>query len=409
MARKGEKLYTATGTYTVVKSLGSGGAGEVYLVNDESGIGFAAKALRAGLSTQKLKRFQNELMFGIKEDHPNLIKVLDFGRSDDGAPFYIMPLADSTLRAMMKAGIVDERKMHLFAGVLDGVEAAHLKGVFHRDLKPENVLYFESGQRLSVADFGIAHFEEEHLHTAVETLASERLANFEYAAPEQRRPGAEVNGRADIFALGSMLSELFTGEVPHGVGAAKVSDKAPSFAYLDDVIEKMRQQDPAKRHASIREVKAELSARGNSFIEAQKVDRLRHVVVRDSDVTDPLVLSPPTLIDVNFTGSALEFKLSQSVTNDWISTFHNAPLGGLVGYEPGRHVFRGTTVTIQVTERLAQQIIDQFKFYLQQVNDLYSHAVKERERQRVNKEKRLLAAELERQEQLVAAQKKLKW
>ena len=409
MAKKGEKLSTAFETYTVVKSLGSGGAGEVYLVKDESGASFAAKSLRTGLSKQKLKRFHNELMFGMKEDHPHLIKVLDFGLGEDGAPFYIMPLADSTLRAMMKAGIADERKMSLFVEILDGVEAAHLKGIFHRDLKPENILYFESLQRLCVADFGIAHFEEEHLHTAVETLASERLANFEYAAPEQRRPGVEVSGRADIFALGSMLSELFTGEVPHGVGALKVSDKAPSLAYLDDVIEKMRQQDPARRYASIREVKADLSVRANSFIEAQKVDHLRRVVVKDSDVTDPLVLDPPAIIDVKFTGSALDFKLSQSLSDGWISTFHNAPLGGLVGYEPGRHVFRGDIVTIQVNERLAQQIIDQFKFYLQQVNDLYSREVTEREKQRVIKEKRLLALELERQEQLIAAQKKLKW
>ena len=171
-------MTSATEVYTVDRSLGSGGAGEVYLVKDESGEAFAAKALRPGLSKQKLKRFQNELMFGVKEDHPNLIKVLDFGRTEDGAPFYIMPLANSTLREMMKAGIPDEQKMELFAGILDGIEAAHLKGVFHRDLKPENILYFESGRRLSVADFGIAHFEEEHLHTSVEALASERLANF---------------------------------------------------------------------------------------------------------------------------------------------------------------------------------------------------------------------------------------
>jgi len=402
-------LTSATEVYTVDRSLGSGGAGEVYLVKDESGEAFAAKALRPGLSKQKLKRFQNELMFGVKEDHPNLIKVLDFGRTEDGAPFYIMPLANSTLREMMKAGIPDEQKMELFAGILDGIEAAHLKGVFHRDLKPENILYFESGRRLSVADFGIAHFEEEHLHTSVETLASERLANFEYAAPEQRRPGVEVDGRVDIFALGLILSELFTGEVPHGAGAKKVLERAPSFSYLDEVIEKMRQQDPARRPSSIREVKADLLARGNSFIEAQKIDQLRNTIVKDSEVTDPLVINPPTITDVRFTGNALQIKLSQPLANNWVSTFQSAPLGGLLGYGPEYHTFQRDTASIQVPENLAQQVLDQFKYYLQQVNELYARNVTREEKQRVIANKRRLADDLARQERVAKVQGGLKW
>lgn len=178
MAKNGETLRSATDTYTVHKSLGGGGAGEVYLVHDDSGARFAAKVLRSGLGKLKLKRFQNELMFGVRENHPNLIKVLDFGRSDSDTPFYIMPLATGTLRSMMRAGIAEQLRLALFSNVLDGVEAAHLKGVFHRDLKPENLLYFSDERQLKVADFGIAHFEEDQLHTHVETLPAERLANF---------------------------------------------------------------------------------------------------------------------------------------------------------------------------------------------------------------------------------------
>ena len=69
------------------------------------------------------------------------------------------------------------------------MEAAHLKKVVHRDLKPENFLYSSSQNRIVVADFGIARFQEEELYTAVETKAEDRLANFQYASPEQRKRG----------------------------------------------------------------------------------------------------------------------------------------------------------------------------------------------------------------------------
>jgi serine/threonine protein kinase len=142
MPRKGTTLRTATEIYTVGNSLGGGGAGEVYAVTDEAGVLYAAKVLRGGMSKLKLKRFSNELMFGLREDHPHLVKVLDYGRSENDESFYIMPLAAGTLRSLMKAGIAEGQRLPLFSQLLDGVEAAHLKRVFHRDLKPENVLYF---------------------------------------------------------------------------------------------------------------------------------------------------------------------------------------------------------------------------------------------------------------------------
>jgi serine/threonine protein kinase len=80
-----------------------------------------------------------------------------------------------------------------FSQLLDGVEAAHLQQVVHRDLKPENVLHDTKSDQLTVADFGIAQFEEEELYTLIETTPNRRLANFQYAAPEQRNRGAAVD------------------------------------------------------------------------------------------------------------------------------------------------------------------------------------------------------------------------
>ncbi|MEO7028096.1 MAG: serine/threonine-protein kinase [Acidobacteriaceae bacterium] len=409
MPKKGTVLKTATDTYTVDTRLGGGGAGEVFAVTDGTGNHLAAKVLRAELSTTKLKRFQNELMFGVRESHPHLIKVLDFGLSDENEPFYLMPLASGTLRAILKKGIENSRCLPIFSEILDGIEAAHLKGVIHRDLKPENILYYSTAPNFRVADFGVAHFEEEHLHTNVQTLPSDRLANFEYAAPEQRRPGVVVSLTADIYALGLILAELFTGEVPHGIGGVRISDRAPQYAYLDELVDKMRRQDPTERPQSIAAVKRDLMAQQNTFIETQKLDALRHIVVKDSEVTDPLINEPPELIGVKFTGSELIFQLSTPVNSKWIQTFQHMPMGGLLGYGPDFHTFQNNTGHVRATEQLAQRLIDQFKLYLRTANQIYARDVQAEETNRIQMERSRLSSQIKQEENLARIQDVLRW
>lgn len=97
-----------------------------------------------------------------------------------------MPLFDVSLRTLMREGVDPEKILPYFGQILDGIEAAHLFKVVHRDLKPENILFHKGTGTRVIADFGIAHFQEERLITAVETKDGDRLANFLYAAPEQR-------------------------------------------------------------------------------------------------------------------------------------------------------------------------------------------------------------------------------
>jgi serine/threonine protein kinase len=169
-----------------------------------------------------------------------------------------MPFYPSTLRTLCEAGIHPDRVLDLFTQVLEGIEAAHERRVWHRDLKPENILYDPPSDTVVVADFGIADFTEDELFTAVETRDQERLANFLYSAPEQRVRGKEVNGRADIFALGLILNEMFTGRVPQGTGIRRITDVAPKYGYLDATVEAMTQQDPVRRPPDIKSVKKEL-------------------------------------------------------------------------------------------------------------------------------------------------------
>jgi serine/threonine protein kinase len=128
-----------------------------------------------------------------------------------------MPLYDGTLENYLERDRTDEEKLRLFVKVLDGVEAAHKMGITHRDIKAKNILVKDDGSSVVVADFGIARFVVEQMqHEAALSRPGDRLANFEYAAPEQLIPGQEVNESSDIFALGLLLYRIFTGIVPRG-------------------------------------------------------------------------------------------------------------------------------------------------------------------------------------------------
>lgn len=248
---------TAFALYRVLNQLGEGGTGTVFEVREEDGSHFALKLLKpSALSKQRLKRFRNEIWFCSNNRHENIISVLDFGLAGpdrQGAPFYVMPLFHSTLRGLMKRRLEPARILRLFRQILNGVEAAHLQGVWHRDLKPENILYDPDADHIVVADFGIAHFAEPLLQTSVETAPGDRLANFAYAAPEQCGHG-EVDRRADVYALGVILNEMFTGELLRGTGHKRIDSVAPDFAYLDAVVHSMVRQSPAERPATLAQI-----------------------------------------------------------------------------------------------------------------------------------------------------------
>lgn len=131
----GDVFWTATTRYTVVEQVGQGGSGVVYRVLDDDGSAFAAKFLSgSGVTTAKKRRFRNELTFCLRNRHPNVIAVLDHGVVSN-EPFYVMPYYEDTLRTVIPSKPEPAQALSLFSQLLDGVEAAHLKGIWHRDLK----------------------------------------------------------------------------------------------------------------------------------------------------------------------------------------------------------------------------------------------------------------------------------
>ncbi|PIU49920.1 MAG: serine/threonine protein kinase [Desulfobacterales bacterium CG07_land_8_20_14_0_80_52_14] len=381
-------------SYQAARFIDEGGSGRVYEVKNTTGDVFAIKSLAPDrITVDRLKRFKNEITFCQKSEHPNVIKVLDAGDStikDVKCPFYVMKLYPATLRKLI-GSLKPEDALRVFAQVLDGIEAAHRLKVWHRDLKPENILCSGNGASAVVADFGIAHFEEEEIYTAVETKAHARMANFRYSAPEQRVRGRKVDYRADLYSLGLILNELFTGDVPQGVDFRMVKHVNSAYSYLDDLILAMIQHDPKNRPDSIETIKKEMIGRKNAFVALQRYDEATKQVVRSSS---PPEFEPLSLVSFDYDKGTLSFKLNRNVPSDWVQEFQH-PRGGysaIIGFDPGQFRISGDTIStgIHKKEHLIQNIVNNTKNFVTAANQGYEQHLREEATRRDREEREAL-------------------
>ncbi len=234
--------------YRVVSLLGRGGMGEVYRANDLLlGQTVALKFLPAQWTSHEatLARFRNEVRIARQISHPNVCRVYDIGEAE-GSTYLSMEYVDgedlaSLLRRIGR--LPQDKALEIARQLCAGLAAAHDKGVVHRDLKPGNIMLDGQGQ-LRITDFGLAGVAGE-----VKDIRSGTPA---YMAPEQRS-GREVTARSDIYALGVVLHEVFTGS--RFSGDSSHPDLAPE---VDRVIRRCLAEDPAKRPASALAVSAAL-------------------------------------------------------------------------------------------------------------------------------------------------------
>jgi len=396
---------SAFDTYTEVGIIGHGGSGTVLHVKNEYGSSYALKYLSPqNVTTQKLKRFKNELSFCEKNTHPNILTIIDSGFiafKRTKCPFYVMPLFKGTLRDLMKEKIPVDKILPLFSVVLNGVEAAHKQKIWHRDLKPENILHDTANDQLVVADFGIAHFEEDFLHTMIDTEPHERLANFQYAAPEQRQRGASVDHKADIYALGLILNEMFTKNVPIGTNYKKIGDVTADYKYLDSLVELMLSNSPERRPDNISAIKKELIAKGNQFIIEQKLSNLKKTVIPRSEIDDPLVISPPQVKEVDYNDRVLILKLDQIVNNLWVGQFHNPrqSYSCPMGLGPDNFHIQGNIASVRVEPDMSQKAVDQFKIYADWANHSYKREVQRDMEVKEKQEKEQLRIKIKKEEE----------
>ncbi len=207
------------GEYQLHTLLGVGGMAEVYQARDAAlGREVAVKVLPAELAADPsyVERFRNEARAVGALNHPNIVAVHSFG--EQGPLLYlVMPLMKESLRDRLLRGapLPVEEAVQIAVQILSGLGAAHARRVVHRDVKPENILLDDNGVA-KLTDFGIARRITMPRASGGPTLAGTGLpvGTPQYMAPEQLR-GEEVDQRADIYALGSVLYEMLTGMPPH--------------------------------------------------------------------------------------------------------------------------------------------------------------------------------------------------
>jgi serine/threonine protein kinase len=277
------------GRYRVIKLLGEGGMGAVYLAEHaaiEKKV--ALKVLHPEYATKGeiVTRFQQEAISASRIKHPNVLEVFDFGQLDDGSFFLAMEFLEGNDLAdeIQKTRVLDpERGLRYALQICRALAAAHAKGVVHRDMKPENVFLQRTSDGediVKIVDFGIAQ-----LRTNEEAAAGAKQRRLtrtgmifgtpEYMSPEQAA-GRHADQRADVYAVGIMLYEMFTGAVPFtgetflGVLAKHLGEAPPAMSAvypelalsqeLQGVIYRALEKDPEARFQTMSELSQALQA-----------------------------------------------------------------------------------------------------------------------------------------------------
>ncbi len=208
------------GPYRVLRRLGRGGMGEVFLAERADDLydqRVAIKLLRRGMeSADVLSRFAKERRILARLAHPHIARLFDGGATEDGRPYFVMELVEGepiTAYCRSRSAPISER-LRLLLDACDAVDAAHRSLVVHRDLKPSNVLVTAGGD-VKLLDFGIAKVlgPDDSGESEVETHTDLRLLTPAYAAPEQIL-GEPVTVATDVWALGALAYELLTGTLP---------------------------------------------------------------------------------------------------------------------------------------------------------------------------------------------------
>ena len=261
------------GPYEILSVIGSGGMGTVYRALDRRLLREVALKVLTASSLRDpdgWRRFGQEARALAALDHPSIVRVFDFGRTDDGEQYLALELLDgSTLRRRVEEGPMTEAEAFgLSLELVRGLVVAHDKGIVHRDLKPENLFVTTAGA-LKILDFGMVKLTAPLFgrREPTATAAGMLLGTVGYLAPEQAR-GESVDARADLFAVGAILYELVSGRrafakssAVETLHAVLVEDPPPiGLPRLDALLARCLAKNPDGRFATARDLEAAILA-----------------------------------------------------------------------------------------------------------------------------------------------------
>jgi eukaryotic-like serine/threonine-protein kinase len=281
------------GDYKVIRLIGEGGMGTVYLASRADELyqqEVAVKLMHAGAvhSRRSLLRFSAERQILANLNHPNIARLLDGGVTDEGLPFLVMEYVNGIRidEYCRQRVLTTEERLRLFCAACEAVDYAHKHLVIHRDIKPANILVTENGVP-KLLDFGIAKLLDPELGELGLTGTTDRMMTPDYASPEQVR-GDAITTATDVYALGVVLYELLAGRKPFKLettspievmkticeqmppppsvtsaeNAALAAPDAPRRLKgdLDNIVLMAMRKEPTRRYASVSELAGDVQA-----------------------------------------------------------------------------------------------------------------------------------------------------
>ncbi len=243
--------------------IGRGGMGAVYRgIQSSLERPVAIKVLPPAIEQQDsafAERFKNEARLMGRMNHPAIVSVYDFGHTADGQLYFVMEYVDGTdvQRMIAREGrLPAEHALAVTAHLCDALAYAHKNGIVHRDIKPSNVLIDVEG-RVKVADFGLAKLTTNNANSGL-TQTGMAMGTPDYLAPETLTLGSDVDGRADLYAVGVMLYQMLTGDIPRGMfrmPSQKFQNIDPRF---DAIVQRALEHDREERYQSSIEIRRDL-------------------------------------------------------------------------------------------------------------------------------------------------------
>ena len=304
--------------YRIINEIGRGGMANVYLAEDTilDNRKVAIKVLRSNFENDKIAiaRFQREAFAMAELSHPNIVGISDVGEFDN-QQYIVMEYIDGmTLKRYINehAPLTNEEAISITTAILSAMEMAHSHGIIHRDLKPQNVLVSSSGE-IKVTDFGIAKALSETSLTQTNTM----FGSVHYLSPEQAR-GANATVQSDIYAIGIILFELLTGQIPFdGDSAVAIAlkhfqENIPSISNLnpnvpqalENVVIRATAKDVKDRYVDVTQMMNDLAT--STSLDRRGEAKL--VFKRDNDATR---IMPANLINPYDTKPLIDSKIEK--------------------------------------------------------------------------------------------------